>query len=173
MKRLSYVMLWLATIGLVVPQVGIASANDLVPQTDQVQIASRTTIVDVALTQDSLLRGQVVNREGIPKAGSAVTLISYGRIVAKAVTDDQGVFALKVAKGGVYVLSDDLGSVTVRAWTKAAAPPSTTSGILLVSDRDVARGGLGNGGLGALIGLVAIGGVITAVIIAASDDDAS
>jgi len=171
MKRLSYVMLWLATIGLVVPQVGIASANDLAPKADQDQVARQMTIVDVALTQDNLLRGQVVNREGAPKAGSKVTLASSGRVVAQAVTDDQGVFALKVAKGGVYVLSDDEGAVMVRAWTKAAAPPSTKTGVLMVSDREVARGALGGGGLGALIGLAAIAGVVTAVVVAAADED--
>ena len=97
--------------------------------------------------------------------------MSSGHIVAKTVTDDQGAFALKVAKGGVYVLSDGEASAMVRAWTKAAAPPNTKSGILMVSEREIARGQPGNGTLGAIIGLVAIGGVITAVIIAAADDD--
>ncbi len=171
MKRLSYVMLWLATIGLVVPQVGIASASDLVPRADQDQVARQVTVVDVALTQDNLLRGQVVNREGAPKARTKVTLASSGRVVAQTVTDDQGVFALPVARGGVYALSDGEGTAMVRAWTNAAAPPATKTGILMVSDRDVARGALGGGGLGALIGLAAIAGVVTAVVVAAADDD--
>jgi len=161
----------MATTGLVMPHVGTVSAADLPSRTDLYQPAGQTMIVDVALTQENLLRGQVVNREGAPKAGSKVTLASSGRIVAQAVTDDQGVFALKVAKGGVFVLSDDEGSVMVRAWTNAAAPPSTKSGILMVSDREVARGALGSGGLGSLIGLAAIAGVVTAVVVVAADDD--
>ena len=91
MEHLTHVMLWLATIGLVVPQVGIASAADPVPKADQDQVARQVTIVDVALTQDNLLRGQVVNGEGTPKAKAKVTLASSGRVVAQTVTDDQGV----------------------------------------------------------------------------------
>jgi hypothetical protein len=164
MKHLNYVMLWLAIIGLVVPQVGIASAADPVAKAGQV------TIVDIALTQDNLLRGQVVNSEGTPKAKAKVTLASSGRVVAQTVTDDQGVFALQVARGGVYVLSDGEASAMVRAWTKAAAPPSTNSGILMVSDQNVTRGGMA-GGLGNVIGWTAIALVVTGVIIAATDDD--
>jgi hypothetical protein len=145
----------------------------LVPDSGRDQVARQLTIVDVALTQDNLLRGQVVNRDGVPKANAKVTLASSGRIAAQTVTDDHGVFALEVARGGVYVLSDGEASAMVRAWTKEAAPPSTKPGILMVSDRDVARGALGGLSMGSVIGIAAIVGVTTAVIIKAVDDDAS
>lgn len=168
MRKLSKCMLWLAAIGLVVPQVRVVSAADAQPGARH-----QTPIVDVSLTQDSLLRGQVVNGEGTPKASTQVTLASSDGIVARGVTDEQGIFALKVDKGGIYSLSDGESSALVRAWTSQAAPPSANSGILMVSDQNVTRAALGGGGLGTCIGWAAVIGVVTAVIIAATDDDAS
>lgn len=168
MRRLSKLMLWLAAISLIVPQVRTVSAADVQPATGR-----QMAIVDVSLTQDSLLRGQVVNRAGTPKAGAQMTLASGGEIVARGVTDDQGLFALKVEKGGIYALSDGQTSALVRAWTSQAAPPTANNGVLMVSDRNVTRATLGDGGLGTVVGWAAVLGVTAAVIIAAADDDAS
>jgi len=165
MKTLSRLMLWLAVAGLVVPQVGVASASDVQPTAERQMV-----IVDVSLTQDNLLRGQLVNGEGVPKAEKQVTLASGGNVVARGVTDDQGVFALKVVKGGVYSLSDGETTALVRAWTSQAAPPSSNNAVLMVSDQNVTRAALGGGGLGALIGIAAIAGIVTGVVVAATDD---
>jgi hypothetical protein len=161
-------MVWVAAIGLVAPQVRVVSAADV-----QRAAAPRIAFVDVSLSQDNLLRGQLVNGEGIPKAKSQVTLASGGEVVARGVTDEQGFFALKVEKGGVYALSDGETATLVRAWTSQAAPPSANNGVLMVSDRDVTRAALGNGGLRDVVGWAAVIGVVTAVIVAAADNDAS
>ncbi len=166
MRTLSKLMLWLAAIGLVVPQVSFVSAADVQPTAGR-----HMAVVDVSLTQDNLLRGQLVNREGIPKTKSKLTLASAGKVVARGLTDEKGLFALKVEKGGIYSLSDGETSALVRAWTSQAAPPSANSGILMVSDRDVTRAALGGGGLGTVVGWAAVIGVVTGVIIAAADDD--
>jgi hypothetical protein len=172
MRSLKMIALWMAAIGLLLPQVGMVSAADLPSRTDLDQRAGQTTIMDVALTQDSLLRGQLINREGIPKPGTKMTLALGGRVVAQTVTDNQGVFALEVGKGGIYMLSDGEKSVMVRAWTNAAAPPSAQKGILVVSDQNVTRAALGNRPV-ATCALVAafLGG--TFALINSDDDDAS
>ena len=156
----------LATIGLIVPQAAIVAAMDAPSGIAQVPI------VDVTLTQDNLLRGQLVDRQGTPQAGKEMTLAVAGRIAAKTVTDNEGHFALRVAKGGVYVLSDGERSVLIRAWTGSSAPPSAKAGVLMISDENLARGALGGGGisLGTIIGVTAIAGVVTAVAVAVSDD---
>ena len=166
MRTISKLMFWLATIGMVVPQVGIVSAADV-----QAEASRQMVIVDVSLTQDNLFRGQLVNREGAPKAKTQMTLASEGQVVARGATDAQGFFALKVEKGGMYVLSDGETSALVRAWTSQAAPPSANNGVLMVSDPDVTRANLGGGGLGSIIGIAAIVGIVTAVVVAAADDD--
>ena len=166
MRRMSKLMLWLAAIGMVVPQVRIVSAADVQPAAGR-----QMAIVDVSLTQNNLLQGQLVNREGAPKAKSQMTLASGGQIVTRGVTDEKGFFALKVDKGGLYVLSDGQTSALVRAWTSQAAPPSANTGLLVVSDQNVTRATLGGGGLGTILGWGAVIGVVTGVIIAASDDD--
>ena len=166
MRTLSKSMLWLATIGMVVPQVGIVSAADAQPEA-----ARQLMIVDVSLTPDNLLRGQLVNREGAPKAKALMTLASEGEVVTRGTTDEKGFFALKAEKGGMYVLSDGETSALVRAWTSQAAPPSANTGVLMVSDRDVTRANLGGGGMGSFIGWAAVIGVVAGVVIAAADDD--
>lgn len=166
MRRTSKLMLWLAAIGLVVPQVRIVSAADVQPAAGQ-----QMAIVDVSLTQDNLLQGQLVNRDGAPKAKAQMTLASGGEVVTRGVTDEKGFFTLKVDKGGVYALSDGQTSALVRAWTSQAAPPSANSGVLMVSDQNVTRAALGGGGLGTVIGWAAVIGVVTGVIIAAADND--
>ncbi len=159
-------MLWLAAIGLVVPQVRIASAADVQPTAGQ-----QMAVVDVSLTQDNLLQGQLVDSAGAPKAKAQMTLASGGEVVTRGVTNEKGFFALQVDKGGVYALSDGQTSALVRAWTSQAAPPSANTGVLMVSGQDVSRANLGNGNLGTVIGWAAVIGIVTAVIIAASDDD--
>jgi hypothetical protein len=170
MKQISRLLIGLAVFGLLVPRVGTASPPDKYAPAGA-QKSLTVAIADVKLAEDGVLRGQVVNREGTAKAGAKVTLVSSGQVVAQAVTDQQGRFAMPVAKGGVYALTDGENGAVVRVWTNAAAPPSAQAGILLVSDGALVRANLGDGGLMPILGLAAIAGVVVAVVIAATDDD--
>jgi hypothetical protein len=134
------------------------------------------TIVDVSLSQDNLLRGQLVNRDGASKSKATVILVSTRGPVAQTTTNDKGTFAFRVAKGGVYVLSDGETSTLVRAWTKQAAPPSAQPGILMVSDQGVARAAIGRDPLAStyVLGTAAAAGVIAGFVIwVSNNDDAS
>lgn len=170
MKRMSRLLIGLAVFGLLVPRVGTAESPDkYTPAGAQKSLS--VAVADVKLAEDGILRGQVVNRAGTAKARAKVTLVSGGQVVAQTVTDQQGNFAMPVAKGGVYTITDGETGAVVRVWTNAAAPPSAQAGILLVSDGALVRGALGDGGLLPILGLAAIAGVVVAVVIAATDND--
>lgn len=165
MRMFSRLMFWLAAISLVVPQVRVVSAADVQPTAGRQMV-----IVDVSLTQNNLLRGQVVNGQGAPKAKSEVTLASGGALVARGVTNEQGHFALKVEKGGIYALSEGETAALVRVWTSQAAPPSANHGVLMVSDQNVTRAALGGASIGTIVGIAAVVGIVTAVVVVAADD---
>ena len=165
MKLVSRMMLWLATGGLIAPQIGYAAeASSTLPGT-----APEIAVADVALDGNNLLRGQLVDRQGIGKRDSQVQLVAGTEVVGQAVTDHQGAFAVPVERGGIYTLSDGEASARVRVWTQQAAPPSAKDSVLMVSDPELARGRLGRGGLDTLIGWAAIAGVTAAVIWAVRD----
>ena len=162
-------ILTVLSFAMVVSQFSVASAA-----------TAQSPIVHIALTQDNLLRGQLVTRGGQPKSGVDISVSSGQDVICRATTDDQGVFAVKVARGGVYILSDGETSTVAVAWTKQAAPPSARNGVLLVSDEHVSRANLSSrprrytprryGPLETAAIIGAMGGV---VYLAADDDDGS
>jgi hypothetical protein len=168
MNRFARPLLWLATIGLVIPQVGTVSAAGPHPSPPG-QTANELIIADVALTSDGLLRGQVVDRTGTPKAHKAVTLSTKDQVVGQATTDKEGVFAIPVAKGGVYALTDRETTVVIRVWTHQTAPPAAKQGLLVISDQQLVRGALGEGALFPWVIVGAIGVAIGAAAIAEND----
>ena len=97
------------SFAMVVSQFSVASAA-----------TTQSPLVHVALTQDNLLRGQLVMRGGQPVSGVDISISSGQAVVCRATTDDRGVFAARVERGGVYVLSDGETSAVVAA--KPAAP---------------------------------------------------
>ncbi|TVS07968.1 MAG: hypothetical protein EA424_29125 [Planctomycetaceae bacterium] len=169
MKTISRTMLWLAVVGLLVPHVGQVSAADrtVAAPTPQAQL------VDIALTSNNLLQGQLVDRQGAPKAGTKVQLSSGTEVLAEGISDPQGAFRIPVERGGVYTLSDGEASALVRVWTQEAAPPSAQPAVLMVSDPELTRGALGRGGMDTVIGWAAIIGVTAAVIWAIADRGSS
>ena len=179
MKSLSRMMLWMAALGLLFPRLSPVMADETQPATGK-RHAAQASVVDVKLDDNGMLRGQLVNRDGTTKAKRTVMLIAAGHAVAEGVTDHNGHFAIPLAKGGVYTITDGEAGAVLRVWTNAAAPPSAQGGILLVSDSTLARGNIGEGYVELAehpwltgLGLLAIGGAVTAVVIAADDDDAS
>ena len=160
MKRFHKVMLWLAAIGLVIPQLPAVAAG---PQ--PAAQASQLAVTDVALSQDGLLHGQIVDRSGAPRASVPVLLYSGDQVVGQSKTDQQGNFAIPLAKGGVYRLSDNQASTMLRVWTNPSAPPAAKSGVLLVSDQGLVRAQLGDG---QWLPYLLVGGVVAGIVIIAT-----
>ncbi len=119
-------------------------------------------------------------RGGQPVSGVDISISSGQAVVCRATTDDRGVFAARVERGGVYVLSDGETSAVVAAWTKHAAPPSAKNGVLMVADENVSRANLSSRGrrfaprrYGLLDTAAIIGAMGGVVYLAADDDDGS
>jgi hypothetical protein len=167
-RTISRTMLWLAVVGLLVPHAGQVSAADRTAAP-----APQAQLVDIALTANSVLQGQLVDRQGAPKAGTKIQLSSGTEILAEGVSDPQGAFRIPVERGGIYTLSDGEASALVRVWTQEAAPPSAKPAVLMVSDPELTRGALGRGGMDTVIGWAAIIGVTAAVIWAIADRGSS
>lgn len=170
------VVLATATCSMLLPQTAISYAAE-----NAQSIAAQNAVVrDVALGSGGVLRGQVVDRDGVAREGATVTIESKGVQVAEARTSADGLFAVAGLKGGIYAISSDSSSGVVRAWSHESAPPAAAEGILLVPHDFTVRGKghtgkggflAGNGGIG-LGGLLVLG-LAGAVVAIAIDHNAS
>ncbi len=140
-------------------------------------VGEAPTIRDVALQQDGLLVGQVLSKEGTPVAGVPVTIARENRVLGTATTNEQGIFAFRGLKGGVYQLTSANGVAAYRVWHPQTAPPGASPAALVVAGEDAVRGQLGAGCLGMFLSRpLVIAGIIGAAIaiplaIALSEDE--
>jgi hypothetical protein len=116
-----------------------------------------------------MLEGQVLDRQGAPKANVNIRLMAAAEVLSESVTDQRGAFRIPVERGGVYSLHDGEASALIRVWTREAAPPTAKPAVLMVSDPEMARGALGRGGMDTVIGWAAIIAVTGAVVWAIAD----
>jgi len=140
-------------------------------------IGDQAMIRDIALQQGNTLVGQVLSKDGNPVAGVPVTISRDNQVLATATTNEQGLFAFRGLKGGVYQLSSANGVAAYRVWQPQTAPPGASPAALVVAGEDAVRGQLGCGPLGMFLSRpLVIAGVIGAAIavplaIALSDED--
>jgi hypothetical protein len=120
---------------------------------------------DVALRAGGLLVGQVVDTQGVAKAGTTVSIRQGDQEVVQTTTDANGMFAAQGLRGGNYQLVTENGSTPCRLWAADTAPPAARPAALVVSGSDVVRGQYGGNGL---IGWVKAHPYITAGIVAAA-----
>jgi hypothetical protein len=151
-----------SSAGLLMPQSQLLAATPDAPPA-QIQPAA-PMVLDVALAEGGLLRGQVVDGAGQPVAEAPVAVFYEGKEVAKTTSDADGNFAISSLKGGQHVvISGDHGGLC-RMWSTQTAPPSANSRMLIVKSPQLVRGQWLSGGgllmLGVLGGIVA-GGVIS------------
>jgi hypothetical protein len=103
---------------------------------------------DVALRPGGLLVGQVVDRQGVPRAHQTVS-IQYGpHEVVRTTTDQNGTFAAQGLRGGQYQLVTHEGISVCRLWAADTAPPAAQPDALVVCGNEVVRGQWGHGGHG-------------------------
>ena len=143
MNRYARFLTCVAVFGMVAaPVLGAAPIEVKTKQTQA------PTVFDVQTTQGHLI-GQVVKSTGTPEVGVEVTLLSSKNVLGKTKTNEQGQFAVPVAKSGVYQVAVGDRSFAVRAWQPKTAPPNARTSLLCVA-QDVVRGQCGGcGSLGA------------------------
>ncbi len=124
-------LVWLAAVGLCVPQVAMAAPPDQKPVVNDVKL------------YDGHLYGRVVTAENIAVPNAEVALASGGQVVAKGKTNENGLFAFSGLQRGVYQVVAAKGHQAYRVWPEKTAPPSAIDGALIVSGNETVRGQLG------------------------------
>lgn len=150
-------------IGLILPQAVLAAPT-----------APKAQITDVALANGGMLIGQVVDPQGIGKAGVQVVVLQQGRQPIGTVTDRAGNFQVAGLTGGAAQVVTEGGQGVYRLWTANAAPPVAQSRALLVANGQIVRGQAcyGQGGVGQwILPALAAGGIIAGVVVATSNTD--
>lgn len=170
-KLLKGIAVTAATFGILVPLPTIVNAAENAASTPRAEV-----VRDIALGAGGVIRGQVVNRDGLPDQGAAVTVSRDGETIATVKADEKGAFAIAGISGGVYAISSGKATGVVRAWSHQTAPPAASEGVLLVPSDLTVRGqsclqnlSLAQIGLGGLLVLGVVGGIIVATL----DNDAS
>ncbi len=132
----------LAMIGLALPQLRAADLPAQRPVFEPLPVPAKPapiTISDLALGEGGMLRGQVVDPQGLPLASVAVAVAQQERVVATARTDQNGHFAIRGLPGGVYQVSAAEGEAVYRLWAPYTAPPAAQPAALVVSGNQLVR----------------------------------
>ncbi|MEW4530270.1 carboxypeptidase-like regulatory domain-containing protein [Maioricimonas sp. JC845] len=127
-QRLPQIAFALACLGMLIPHTP-ASAGSMMAR----------PAVDVALTRNGTLQGQLVDSQGRPLAGRTVAVRQSGRDVARTMTASDGVYRLAPLSPGVYEVVAEGQSRSLRIWTHHAAPPTARPLAILVTGNDPIR----------------------------------
>jgi len=152
----------LATVGVLCPQLPALAQSGASP-TPVVTKADAKLAADVVM-QDGLFAGRVVDHQGTPQKGRDVIIKQGDKEVARAKTDEKGVFSVKNLRPGNYTATAENTVGNFRVWSEKTAPPAAKGHALLVLGQNGARGQFGAVDP-TLVLLTA--GVIAAVIISA------
>lgn len=130
----------LAMVGILLPQSSVlaqtGTAQPVVAKADA-KLAADVKMLDGAFT------GRVVDHQGTPLKGQAVVIKQGGKEVARASTDEKGVFSVKNVRPGNYTASTGNTEGNFRVWNEKAAPPAAKGHALLVMGQNGARGQFG------------------------------
>lgn len=148
-RRFKTMMIGLTATAICVPQQW-AAANDAAPRTIRQQEASAPA--DVALSAGGVLRGQVVDAQGLPAANEDVSVMAADGAVMQSKTDSDGNFRVAGLRGGAYAVATSHSNSGYRLWANGAAPPGAKSSILIVEQQAIVRGNCSSCGPGGLLG---------------------
>lgn len=115
-------------------------ASPLIAAETASRLAKAERVVDVTISKQGALIGQVLSAAGQPLEKAEIVAIAHKQIVAQTQTDDRGVFQLPVGTAGVYQLVVGKQQLTVRLWQAELAPPATHDSLLCVTQEATVRG---------------------------------
>jgi hypothetical protein len=99
----------------------------------------RIGALDVELSPDGVLAGQILDPAGQPVENVPLRLIHRGQTVSVTASDQTGGFRFAGIRGGTHQITTPNGAVPVRCWKSRTAPPAAHNAILLVSDGKTVR----------------------------------
>jgi hypothetical protein len=132
MEFLKVGMVAAACLGMLIPPPALYAADATAVERNVA--AHRATVADVALADGGTLHGQVVDAQGGPISGQAVSLWQGDRELAGTTTDSSGRFQLANLRGGTYRIAVGETSAFYRLWVANTAPPSARPAALVVVD---------------------------------------
>lgn len=145
-------------------------------------LASETVTIrssDCLLGREGVLAGSVLNHSGMPVAGLPVQVLHEDHVIATAVSDEKGQFAVQGLRNGPHKVQLGATQQPVRFWSNAAAPPAAVSRMAIVIDEEVVRGQCGDncgegcgegfagghhGAWGTAFGVLLIGGAVATTL---------
>lgn len=95
---------------------------------------------DVELTGDGTFYGQIYTSEGRVVENAAVELRYQGTTVARAMTGENGDFAITGVRSGAHDLSIGTATTSVRLWKNGTAPAGSVESLVYAADENVVRG---------------------------------
>lgn len=101
--------------------------------------AGGTKLTDVVLTDAGQLTGKTVDQHGQITVGHKVRIMHQKKVVATALSDKTGTFAVSNLRGGIHTVRTAYGDQHCRFWTVKAAPPKAAKRLVLVCDSEVVR----------------------------------
>jgi hypothetical protein len=104
------------------------------------QVSASAQAVDVALSATGTLSGAVVDTRGHARGKTAVEVRRGRRLVARALTDANGRYAVSNLPGGLYQVRVDGTETLVRAWAAGTAPRSAAKKLPVIADAPIVRG---------------------------------
>jgi hypothetical protein len=121
----------------------------------------------VLLRDGGIVTVQIVDLQGNPVIGERVSIEYRQQDIASAVTDDNGLVAVRGLRPGMHTITTPLGASVCRFWDADTAPPSAVTTPAVVSDAGLVRGQFGAFNLP----MVVYAGVSIAALIIAIDAD--
>src|SRR4051812_29367306 len=131
LRLVKNVVVTLATLGILFPQLQVLGDDQNHAAKPVVKI-SPNSVLDLKLNQDGVLTGRTINHEAVAATGVKVVVKQGDSEIAQSVTDDEGNFAVKGLKAGVYQVGSGATVGVYRVWSEKTAPPSAMPHCLLI-----------------------------------------
>ena len=124
---------------------------------------AKPQVIDVAMVKADTFVGQVVNAQGKPVENSIVSLRQGKNEIARTISGENGMFAVKNVHAGTYTVVAGQGGGVYRLWAENTAPPKALQKAVVIAEKGVTVRGQW-GGLDAIT-LITVGGAVTAAIL--------
>ena len=146
MRRLSKSW-WVAAVaacGMVAPAPLLAQEKAAEPApVAKAPAKTAAKIRDVALSEEGVFAGRVVDTKGKPLDGVVVKLARGEKDVATTNSDAKGRFEFASLKSGVYQVQTPQSQTTYRLWSADVAPAQSLKTVVVNDSAPVVRGQLG------------------------------
>lgn len=104
---------------------------------------ARPSIVDLSLSGDSLLQGQLVDASGNAVDNAQISVWQRDQRLGAIMTGREGRFQIQGLQAGLYRLDCPGNSLMCRVWPTDIAPPTAKETVVLVTGDSVVRGQYG------------------------------